>query len=78
MKVVPAKRPSVQVGDPFTEKVLIECTLEVLHGRARRRASRISAAPASPARPRELASNGEGGMHVWLDRVPLRDATLVA
>ena len=27
----PAKRPSVQVGDPFMEKLLIECTLEVLH-----------------------------------------------
>ena len=25
----PAKRPSVQVGDPFTEKVLIECSLEI-------------------------------------------------
>ena len=26
----PTKRPSVQVGDPFMEKLLIECTLEVL------------------------------------------------
>ena len=27
----PTKRPAVQVGDPFMEKLLIECTLEVLH-----------------------------------------------
>jgi phosphoribosylformylglycinamidine synthase len=27
----PSKRPAVQVGDPFTEKLLIECTLELLH-----------------------------------------------
>ena len=33
----PAKRPSVQVGDPFQEKLLIECTLEIFAERARRR-----------------------------------------
>ena len=32
----PTKRPSVQVGDPFMEKLLIECTLEVLARRPRR------------------------------------------
>ena len=39
-------------------------------------ASRTSAAPGCPARPAELASNGDGGMHVGLDRVPLRDSSL--
>ena len=47
----PTKRPAVQVGDPFAEKVLIECCLELYRGRPRRGASRTSAPPASRARP---------------------------
>ena len=46
----PAKRPSVQVGDPFQEKLLIECTLELLRTPAWSPASRTSAAPGSRAR----------------------------
>lgn len=71
----PAKRPSVQVGDPFMEKLLIECTLEVLHGGLVEGIQDLGGAGISCATS-ELASNGEGGMHVWLDRVLLRDATL--
>ncbi len=41
-------------------------------------ASRTSAGPGISCATSELASNGDGGMHVWLDRVPLRDATLRA
>jgi len=71
----PAKRPAVQVGDPFMEKLLIECTLEVLHGGLVEGIQDLGAAGISCATS-ELASNGEGGMHVVLDRVPLRDHTL--
>ncbi len=71
----PAKRPSVQVGDPFMEKLLIECTLEVLHAGLVEGIQDLGGAGISCATS-ELASNGDGGMHVWLDRVPLRDATL--
>jgi phosphoribosylformylglycinamidine synthase II len=71
----PAKRPSVQVGDPFMEKLLIECTLEVLHAGLVEGIQDLGGAGISCATS-ELASNGEGGMHVWLDRVPLRDSTL--
>ena len=71
----PAKRPSVQVGDPFMEKLLIECTLDVLHAGLVEGIQDLGGAGISCATS-ELASNGEGGMHVWLDRVPLRDATL--
>ncbi len=71
----PAKRPSVQVGDPFMEKLLIEATLEVLHAGLVEGIQDLGGAGISCATS-ELASNGEGGMHVWLDRVPLRDATL--
>lgn len=71
----PAKRPSVQVGDPFMEKLLIECTLEVLHAGLVEGIQDLGGAGISCATS-ELASNGTGGMHVWLDRVPLRDHTL--
>ena len=71
----PAKRPSVQVGDPFMEKLLIECTLEVLGAGLVEGIQDLGGAGISCATS-ELASNGDGGMHVWLDRVPLRDATL--
>ena len=71
----PAKRPSVQVGDPFMEKSLIECTLEVLHAGLVEGIQDLGGAGISCATS-ELASNGEGGMHVRLDAVPLRDATL--
>jgi phosphoribosylformylglycinamidine synthase len=71
----PAKRPSVQVGDPFMEKLLIEATLEVLHAGLVEGIQDLGGAGISCATS-ELASNGEGGMHVWLDRVLLRDPTL--
>ena len=70
----PTKRPSVQVGDPFMEKLLIECTLEVL-GAVSAEGIRWTSAVPDLVRSSELASNGEGGMHVVLDRV-LRDASL--
>jgi len=71
----PTKRPSVQVGDPFMEKLLIEATLEVLHSGLVEGIQDLGGAGISCATS-ELASNGEGGMHVWLDRVLLRDPTL--
>jgi len=71
----PAKRPSVQVGDPFMEKLLIEATLEVLHAGLVEGIQDLGGAGISCATS-ELASNGEGGMHVWLDRVLLRDKSL--
>jgi phosphoribosylformylglycinamidine synthase subunit PurL len=71
----PTKRPSVQVGDPFMEKLLIECTLELFGAGLVEGIQDLGGAGISCATS-ELASNGEGGMHVWLDRVPLRDPTL--
>jgi phosphoribosylformylglycinamidine synthase subunit PurL len=71
----PTKRPAVQVGDPFMEKLLIECTLEVLRAGLVEGIQDLGAAGISCATS-ELASNGEGGMHVVLDRVLLRDPTL--
>jgi phosphoribosylformylglycinamidine synthase subunit PurL len=74
---VPAKRPSVQVGDPFMEKVLIECCLELFAADVVQGIQDLGAAGISCATS-ELASNGSGGMHVWLDDVLLRDPSLNA
>ncbi|WP_307816452.1 phosphoribosylformylglycinamidine synthase subunit PurL [Nocardioides limicola] len=71
----PAKRPSVQVGDPFMEKLLIECTLELFAAGVVAGIQDLGGAGLSCATS-ELASAGEGGMHVELERVPLRDSTL--
>jgi len=71
----PAKRPSVQVGDPFMEKLLIECTLELFDAGLVAGIQDLGGAGLSCATS-ELASAGDGGMQVWLDRVPLRDSSL--
>ena len=71
----PAKRPSVQVGDPFMEKLLIECTLEIFAAGLVAGIQDLGGAGLSCATS-ELASAGDGGMHVDLDKVPLRDSTL--
>ncbi|MDQ1536301.1 MAG: phosphoribosylformylglycinamidine synthase subunit PurL, partial [Actinomycetota bacterium] len=71
----PAKRPAVQVGDPFAEKVLIECCLDLYAAHVVDGIQDLGAAGLSCATS-ELASNGDGGMRVWLDRAPLRDPTL--
>src|SRR5690606_8482383 len=73
----PTKRPSVQVGDPFMEKVLIECCLELYAAGVVEGIQDLGAAGISCATS-ELASNGEGGMHVDLEKVLLRDPTLTA
>ena len=68
-----AKRPTVQVGDPFTEKLLLEACLELMDARLHRRhpghgRGRPDLAPRSrwPAR-------GGTGIELDLDRVPLRE-----
>ena len=69
------KRPSVQVGDPFMEKLLIECTLEIFAAGLVSGIQDLGGAGLSCATS-ELASAGDGGMHIDLDHVPLRDSTL--
>jgi len=70
-----AKRPAVQVGDPFAEKVLIECCLDLFQAKVVNGIQDLGAAGLSCAFS-ELASNGDGGMLVHLDRAPLRDPSL--
>ena len=70
-----AKRPSVQVGDPFMEKLLVECSLELFSAGIITGIQDLGAAGVSCATA-ELAAAGTGGMRVKLDAVPLRDPSL--
>jgi phosphoribosylformylglycinamidine synthase len=69
------KRPSVQVGDPFMEKLLIECCLEAFAAGMVVGIQDLGAAGVACATT-ELAAAGTGGMRVQLDAVPLRDPSL--
>ncbi|MFI6991659.1 phosphoribosylformylglycinamidine synthase subunit PurL [Nonomuraea wenchangensis] len=70
-----AKRPAVQVGDPFMEKLLIECCLELYAADVVVGIQDLGAAGVSCATT-ELAAKGTGGMRVDLNLVPLRDPSL--
>ncbi|MEU6645918.1 phosphoribosylformylglycinamidine synthase subunit PurL [Saccharomonospora sp. NPDC046836] len=71
------KLPSVQVGDPFTEKVLIECCLELFAKKLVVGIQDLGGAGLSCATS-ELAAAGDGGMYIDLDRVPLRAKGMTA
>jgi len=71
----PTKRPAVQVGDPFAEKVLIECCLELFQAGVVAGIQDLGGAGISCATS-ELASNGNMGMRVQLKNVLLRDESL--
>jgi phosphoribosylformylglycinamidine synthase subunit PurL len=72
-----AKRPSVQVGDPFMEKLLIECCLELYAAGLVLGIQDLGAAGVACATTELAAGGGAGiGMRVRLDTVPLRDASL--
>jgi phosphoribosylformylglycinamidine synthase len=70
-----AKRPSVQVGDPFMEKLLIECCLELYAAGVVAAIGDLGAAGIACATT-ELAAAAGTGMAVRLEDVPLRDASL--
>src|SRR6478672_1034602 len=67
-----AKRPSVQIGDPFTGKKLIECTLELLDQGLLESLQDLGAAGLASSTA-EMASSGSVGIDVDLSRVPLRE-----
>jgi len=70
-----AKRPSVQVGDPFMEKLLVECCLELYAADIIEGIQDLGAAGVACATT-ELAAGGDGGMSVDMDTIPLRDPNL--
>jgi phosphoribosylformylglycinamidine synthase subunit PurL len=70
-----AKRPSVQVGDPFMEKLLVECCLELFAADVIEGIQDLGAAGVACATT-ELSAGGDGGMFVDMDAIPLRDPNL--
>ena len=72
-----AKRPNVQVGDPFQEKLLIEACLELGERRLLRGLQDLGAAGISCA-VAEVAARAGMGMEVDLDAVPLREPSMEA
>lgn len=67
--------PSVQVGDPFMEKLLLEATLEVIKTGAVIGMQDMGAAGIICSTS-EMSAKGEHGMNVWLDRVPTRQQNM--
>ncbi|HNW98580.1 MAG TPA: phosphoribosylformylglycinamidine synthase subunit PurL [Bacteroidales bacterium] len=65
------KLPSVQVGDPFQEKLLLEASLEIIKTGAVVGMQDMGAAGIICSTS-EMSAKGEHGMNVWLDKVPLR------
>lgn len=72
-----AKRPSVQVGDPFTEKLLLEASLEALNTGAVVGMQDMGAAGIACSTS-EMTAKGGQGMFVDLDKVPAREPGMTA
>ena len=67
-----AKRPSVQIGDPFSEKKLLECCLDLLDRGLLTSLQDLGAAGLTSA-VSEMASKGEVGIDIDLCQIPLRE-----
>lgn len=72
-----SKRPSVQVGDPFTEKLLLEATLEIIKNNWIVGIQDMGAAGISCSTS-EMSEKGNSGMIIDLDKVPLRESDMSA
>ncbi len=70
------KLPSVQVGDPFTEKILLEATLEAIETGVVVGLQDMGAAGITCSTS-ETAAKAELGMDVWLDKVPVRQKNML-
>ena len=69
------KRPTVQVGDPFTEKLLLEACLELMSGDAITGIQDMGAAGLTSSAV-EMAFKGEGGIELNLEQVPCREKNM--
>jgi len=68
--------PSVQVGDPFQEKLLLEATLEVLE-KGHVIGLQDMGAAGIICSTSEMSAKGESGMEIWLDKVPMRQQNML-
>ncbi|MDR0881707.1 MAG: phosphoribosylformylglycinamidine synthase subunit PurL [Candidatus Adiutrix sp.] len=71
----PDKRPNVQVGDPFMEKLLLEATLEILENNLVIGLQDLGAAGLTSSAS-EMAGRAGNGLYIDIDRVPLREEGL--
>lgn len=69
--------PSVQVGDPFQEKLLLEASLEAIQTGAIVGMQDMGAAGITCSTS-EMSAKGEHGMKIWLDKVPTRQENMKA
>ena len=69
------KRPTVQIGDPFEEKKLLESSLELLDRGLLASLQDLGAAGLTSSSS-EMASKGEVGIEIDVDKVPLREADM--
>ena len=69
------KRPTVQIGDPFEEKKLLECSLELLDAGLLVALQDLGAAGLTSSSA-EMAAKGEVGIDLDVRRVPLREADM--
>jgi phosphoribosylformylglycinamidine synthase II len=72
-----AKRPSVQVGDPFTEKLLLEASLEAIRTGYVVGIQDMGAAGITCSTS-EMSARGSSGMDINLDKVPARESGMTA
>ncbi len=70
------KLPSVQVGDPFMEKLLLEASLEVI-GTGHVIGIQDMGAAGIICSTSEMSAKGEAGMNIWLHKVPTRQANML-
>ena len=69
------KKPTVQVGDPFTEKLLMEACLELMKDNSIISIQDMGAAGLTSSSV-EMASKGDLGMELYLDKVPCREENM--
>ncbi|MBU0982285.1 MAG: phosphoribosylformylglycinamidine synthase subunit PurL [candidate division Zixibacteria bacterium] len=71
-----AKRPSVQIGDPFTEKLLLEATLEIIEKDLIVGIQDMGAAGLTCSSC-EMSAKGEAGIELHIDKVPVRETGMI-
>jgi phosphoribosylformylglycinamidine synthase II len=71
-----SKRSSVQVGDPFTEKLLLEVTLELIKENVIEGIQDMGAAGLTSSSS-EISANSKLGIEIWLDKLHLREKDMI-
>ncbi len=71
------KRPSVQVGDAFTEKLILEATLELIDKNLVVGIQDMGAAGITSSTS-EMASRGKSSIEIYIDKIPAREENMIA